>query len=43
MDEIDRMDMPGFFRVRAWKANHERIRTAPRPGYIDEVWPNMKP
>ena len=21
MDEIDRMDMPGFFRVRAWKAS----------------------
>ena len=30
MDEIDRMDMPGFFRIRAWKANHEMERTAPR-------------
>ena len=43
MDEIDHMDMPGFFRVRAWKANHERERKAPRPRYIDEAWPNMKP
>ena len=43
MDEIDRMDMHGFFRVRAWKANHERERKAPRPRYIDEAWPNMKP
>ena len=43
MDAIDRMAMPGFFRIRAWKANHERKRTAPRPRYIDEVWPNMKP
>ena len=43
MDEIDRMDMHGFFRVRAWKANYERKRTEPRPRYIDEAWPNMKP
>ena len=43
MDEIDRMDMPGFFRVRAWKASREAKQKGPRPRYIDEVWKNMRP
>ena len=38
MDEIDRMDMPGFFRVRAWKASREAKQKGPRRRYIDEVW-----
>ena len=42
MDEIDRMDMPGFFRVRAWKASREETKR-PRRRYIDEVWPGVKP
>ena len=29
MDEIDRMDMPGFFRVRAWKASREANKKGP--------------
>ena len=43
MDEIDRMDMPGFFRVRAWKASREAKQKGPRQRYIDEVWKNMRP
>ena len=43
MDEIDRMDMPGFFRVRAWKASREAKQKGPRRRYIDEVWPDVKP
>ena len=37
MDEIDRMDMPGFFRIRAWKASREAKQKGPRRRYIDEV------
>ena len=43
MDEIDRMDMPGFLRVRAWNAQREKKKKKPRRGYIDEVWPELKP
>ena len=43
MDEIDRMDMHGFFRVRAWKASREAKQKGPRRRYIDEVWKNMRP
>ena len=43
MKEIDEMDMPGFLRVRAWKANHERDKNEPRAAYIDQVWPDLKP
>ena len=43
MDEIDRMDLPGFLRIRAWNARREQIKKAPRPRYIDEVWPELKP
>ena len=43
MDEIDRMDMPGFLRVRAWHARREQDKKKPRRRYIDEVWPGVKP
>lgn len=42
MKEIDDMDMPGFLKVRAWNAQREQKKKAPRRRYIDEVWPNMK-
>lgn len=43
MDEIDRMDLPGFLRIRAWNARREQIKKASKPRYIDEVWPGLKP
>ena len=43
MDEIDRMDMPGFLKIRAWNAKREQEKKAPRQRYIDEVWAEMKP
>ena len=43
MDEIDRMDMPGFLKMRAWNAMQEQKKQAPRQRYIDEVWPSLKP
>ena len=43
MIDIDEMDMLGYFRLRAWKAQHEHEKKAPRRRYIDEVWTNMKP
>ena len=43
MKEIDEMDMLGFLRVRAWKANKEKEKKEPKTGYIDEVWPGLKP
>lgn len=43
MHEIDSMDMLGYFQVRAWKAQREKEKKAPRHRYIDEVWGNMKP
>lgn len=42
MDEIDRMDMPGFLRIRAWNAQREKKKLEPKPRYIDEVWPDLK-
>ena len=36
MDEIDRMDMLGFLKVRAWQAR--RKNSAPKRTFIDEVW-----
>lgn len=36
MDEIDRMDMLGYLKVRAWALNKEK--EAPKK-YIDEIWP----
>ncbi len=43
MKEIDEMDMLGFLKVRAWNAQREHKKKAPRRRYIDEVWPGMKP
>ncbi|MEE0365744.1 MAG: hypothetical protein UD575_12855 [Oscillospiraceae bacterium] len=43
MDEIDRMDLPGFLRIRAWNARQEQKKKEPRRRYIDEVWPGLKP
>ena len=43
MDEIDRMDMPGFLKLRAWKADREQKKQKPRRRYIDEVWKNVRP
>ena len=43
MDEIDRMDMPGFLKIRAWNAKREQEKKAPRQRYIDEVWTELKP
>ena len=37
-DDIDRMDMLGFLKVRAWKANRKKEESAPRHAFIDEVW-----
>lgn len=38
MNDIDEMDMIGFFRVRAWAARKDRKARMPRPAYIDQVW-----
>ena len=43
MDEIDRMDMPGFLKMRAWNARQEQKKKEPRQRYIDEVWSGLKP
>ena len=43
MDEIDRMDMPGFLKIRAWNAKREQEKKASRQRYIDEVWTNLSP
>ena len=43
MQEIDSMDMLGYFQIRAWKAQREQEKKAPQRRYIDEVWSNMKP
>ena len=41
MDEIDRMDMPGFLKMRAWNAKQEQKKRKPRQRYIDEVWSSL--
>jgi hypothetical protein len=43
MGEIDEMDMLGFLRLRAWDAQRVKIRSTPKPGFIDQVWTNLKP
>ena len=43
MDEIDRMDMLGFLKSRAWSAKKEHKKKQPQHRYIDEVWGNLKP
>ena len=43
MQEIDKMDMLGFLKVRAWNSNRAKEKAAPKARYIDEVWPGLKP
>lgn len=43
MDEIDRMDMVGYLKLRAWNAQQDQQKKAPKRRYIDEVWSNLKP
>ena len=43
MEDIDRMDMIGFFRLRAWKAGREQKQKSPAPRFIDEVWGSLRP
>lgn len=43
MDEIDRMDMLGFLKIRAWSAKKEQVKKTPQRKFIDEVWGNLKP
>jgi len=43
MQEIDSMDMPGFLRIRAWDARRNKKKNIPKPGFIDTVWPSLKP
>ena len=43
MRDIDEMDMLGYLRVRAWKANRKKKDAAPKLRFIDEVWPSVKP
>lgn len=42
MNEIDRMDMLGFLRIRAWDARQTVKKEQPKPAYIDQVWPRIK-
>ena len=41
-DDIDRMDMLGFLRIRAWDAQREHKKKEPQRAYIDQVWPDLK-
>ena len=41
-DDIDRMDMLGFLRIRAWKLNREKSEKAPKKAFIDQVWPDLR-
>lgn len=43
MAEIDQTDLLGFLRVRAWNAKRRQAEKAPKPGYIDTVWPSVRP
>ena len=43
MKDIDEMDMPGYLRMRAWKATREKQAKAPVRSYIDDVWPSLNP
>ena len=43
MREIDEMDILGYLKVRAWKSNQKNEKADPKPRYIDEVWPGLKP
>ena len=41
-DDIDRMDMLGFLKIRAWKLNREKSEKAPKKAFIDQVWPDLR-
>ena len=41
-DDIDRMDMLGFLRIRAWDARREQKKKEPKRAYIDQVWLDLK-
>ena len=41
-DDIDRMDMLGFLRIRAWDARREHKKKEPKRAYIDQVLPDLK-
>ena len=43
MAEIDTCDLLGFLRIRAWHASQEKRKPEPKQGYIDNVWPGLKP
>ena len=43
MRDIDEMDMLGYLRVRAWKAQREQQKKQPVRRYIDEVWSSLQP
>ena len=43
MQDIDAMDMLGYFRLRAWNAARKRKKKEPRHSTIDQVWPGLKP
>ena len=43
MREIDDMDMLGFLKIRAFNAKKQHKKEEPKPGYIDNVWPGLKP
>ncbi len=43
MKEIDEMDILGFLQVRAWNAKKNHRKKEPPPGFIDNVWPGLKP
>lgn len=43
MAEIDQTDLLGFLRVRAWNARQNKKKSEPKPGFIDTVWPGVRP
>ena len=43
MQDIDGMDMLGYLKLRAWKANREHQTAEPRRCFIDEAWPGLRP
>ena len=43
MAEIDGCDLLGFLRVRARHASAEKKKAEPKTGYIDSVWPGLRP
>ena len=43
MAEIDQTDLLGFLRIRAWNARKKHKKAEPKPSFIDNVWPGVKP